>query len=95
VLFTPRYAPTTGALLWGMMALAWFLPIVLAFPCVHFVYESGYFLTRIILPALWGFGVVMFAEADLRLAHRPRWLAVLVVGLILAQAALHLRSVWY
>ena len=95
VLRTRRDGPTTGALLWGMMALAWFLPIVMAFPYVHFVYESGYFLTRLILPALWGFGVIMFAEADLRLAHRPRWLTVFVAVLILAQAAIHLRSVWY
>ena len=95
VLRTRRDGPTTGALLWGMMALAWFLPIVLAFPYVHFVYESGYFLTRLILPALWGFGVVMFAEADLWLAHRPRWLPILVAVMVLAQAAMHLRSVWY
>ena len=95
VLFTGRNAPTTGALVWGMMALAWFLPIVLAFPYVHFVYESGYFLTRIILPALWGFGILLFAEADLRLGRQPRWVTVAVAILILAQAALHLRSVWY
>ena len=87
--------PTNGALLWGMMTLAWFLPIVLAFPYVHFVYESGYFLTRLILPAIWGFGVLLFAEADLWLARRPRWLTVAVAAFIAAQAAVHLRSVWY
>jgi 4-amino-4-deoxy-L-arabinose transferase-like glycosyltransferase len=95
VLRTRRDAPTTGAAVWGMMALAWFLPIVMAFPYLHFVYESGYFLTRLILPALWGFGVLMFAEADQHLARRPQWLTILVTLLVLAQAALHLRSVWF
>jgi 4-amino-4-deoxy-L-arabinose transferase-like glycosyltransferase len=94
-LFTGRNAPSTGAGVWGLMALAWFLPVVLAFPYVHFVYESGYFLTRIIITALWGFGLVFFAELDQRLAARPRWITLVVAIFIFAQAALHLRSVWY
>ena len=94
-LFTGRNAPSTGAGVWGLMALAWFLPIVLAFPYVHFVYESGYFLTRLIVTALWGFGLVFFAELDQRLAARPRWITIAVALFIFAQAAMHARSVWY
>jgi len=94
-LFTRRGAPSTGAATWGWMALAWYLPLVLVLPFVHQAYLSGYWLPRLVLPALWGFGVVLFAEADQLLASRPRWLTVLLAGLILVQAVIHLRSVWF
>jgi hypothetical protein len=77
------------------MALAWYLPVVLVLPYVHDAYLCGYWLPRIVLPALWGFGVVLLAEADERLATRPRWQTGLVAGFIFIQALIHLRSVWF
>ena len=94
-LVKPRFAPAHGVIIWGMMALAWYLPLVLSFPYLENVYDWGYWLSRLIIPALWGFGLVMFAEVDQRLAARPRWVTVLVAGLIFAQAGLHLGSVWF
>jgi len=94
-LVKPRFAPSTGVIIWGMMALAWYLPLVLSFPYMENVYDWGYWLSRLVIPSLWSFGLVMFSEVDQRLATRPRWVAILVAVLILAQAAMHLRSVWF
>jgi hypothetical protein len=93
-LVTRRRAPATGVLLWGLMALAWYLPLTLSFPYLHHAYDWGYWLTRLIIPALWGFGVVFFAAAD-GLSARHRHFAALLTGLVIIQAAVHIRSVWY
>ena len=87
-------APATGVLLWGLMALAWYLPLVLTFPYLHAAYESGYWLPRLVIPALWGFGLVAFAAADGLLARHRHWRALLA-GLVFLQAAVHIRSVWF
>ena len=94
-LIKPRFAPSTGVIIWGMMALAWYLPLVLAFPYMENVYDWGYWLSRLIIPSLWGFALVFFAELDQRLATRPRWVPIVVAVLIFAQAVMHLRSVWF
>ena len=93
-LVTRQRAPATGVILWGLMALAWYLPLVLSFPYLHEAYELGYWLPRLVIPALWGFSLVAFAAADGLLA-RHRHLAVLLAGLVFLQAALHIRSVWF
>lgn len=94
-LIKPRFAPATGVIIWGMMALAWYLPLVLAFPYMENVYDWGYWLSRLVIPALWGFGLVFFATLDERLAGKPRWIPPVIAALIFAQAAMHLRSVWF
>ena len=87
-------APSTGTLLWGLMALAWHLPIALTLPFVYNSYDWGYWLARLIIPALWGYAVVLLATLDELLPPR-RWLTGLVTALVAAQAILHIRSVWY
>lgn len=93
-LVTPRLAPANGVLVWGLMALAWYLPLFLSFPFLHHVYEWGYWLPRLVIPALWGFGLLFFAAVDGLLAPHRR-LPALLACLIIIQAALHIRSVWY
>jgi len=93
-LVIPRLAPATGVLVWGLMALAWYLPLVLLLPYLHNVYEWGYWLPRLLIPALWGFGLLFFAAVDGLLAPRRR-LPALLAGLVLIQAALHIRSAWF
>ena len=93
-LVTRRRAPTTGVVLWGLMALAWYLPLTLSFPYLHHVYDWGYWLPRLVIPALWGFGVVFFAAAD-GLLVRHRRFAALLACLAIIQAAVHIRSLWY
>jgi len=92
--FRPERAPPTGPLVWWTMALAWYLPLVLALPYLHHSYEWGYWLPRLILPALWGFALVLFAAMDELFTHR-RLAAAVVVTLVGLQAAVHIRSVWF
>ncbi len=93
-LWRPALAPGTGVLLWGTFALAWYLPIALTLPFVAHAYEWGYWLSRLILPALWGFAVVLFATLDELLPAR-RWLRGLLAAAVGAQALLHFRCLWY
>ncbi|MFI5358239.1 MAG: hypothetical protein ACHQ4G_12980, partial [Opitutales bacterium] len=69
-LFWRGPAPPTGPLLWWTMALIWYLPLVLALPYLHHSYEWGYWLPRLVLPALWGFAVVLFSAMDELFARR-------------------------
>jgi hypothetical protein len=94
-LICPRSGPSAGPLVWGVFATAWYLPLVLTLPFVVGAYDFGYWLPRLVLPALWGFALLLFDAID-RLAQGGRsWLAVTVTGLLLIQAAIHIRSVWY
>lgn len=90
----PAAAPSLGLTAWGLGALAWFLPIALSLPFLANAYDWGYWLSRLVIPALWGFGVVLFATVDERWP-RARWLANLLAGLVAVQALLHIRSLWY
>jgi hypothetical protein len=76
------------------MALAWYLPLVLALPYLHHAYDWGYWLPRLVMPALWGFALVLFAAMDELLPWR-RTAAAVVATLVLVQAAVHIRSVWF
>jgi hypothetical protein len=87
-------APVTGVLLWGALALAWYLPLALALPALHNAYEWGYWLARLVIPALWGFALVLFATLD-ELLPAHRWLGGLVAAIVAAQALLHVLSLWY
>jgi hypothetical protein len=86
--------PPAGLCAWGVLAFAWFLPIVGSLPFVHHVYDWGYWLPRIILPALWGFSLLLFFHLDTLFGQRP--LAKRCVELaVIAQCALQIASVWH
>ncbi len=94
-LFFPQGEPSAGPLVWGVFATAWYLPLVLTLPFVTGAYDFGYWLPRLVLPSIWGFALLLFAAID-RLAQGGRnWLAAAVTGLLLIQAAIHIRSMWY
>lgn len=65
-----------GTWIWGALGLAWFLPIVLLLPYVKYAYDWGYWLPRLVLPALWGFSVVLYGALD-RLAAGGRGRSIL------------------
>lgn len=66
----PQKAPATGVFIWGVMALVWYLPLVYVLPYLHNAYEWGYWLPRLVMPALWGFALVLFSSVDELAAKR-------------------------
>ena len=82
-------------LVWGGLAFAWFLPLVLTLPYVGGAYTFGYWLPRLVLPALWGFSLILFWWLDQRLAARSRLFAVIVALAVLGQTGLHVAGTWY
>ncbi|MGA3007303.1 MAG: hypothetical protein ABSE59_05365 [Opitutaceae bacterium] len=83
-----------GLLVWGCLGGSWFLPLVLALPFVNHVYDQGFWLPRLVLPAVWSWVLVLFYFLD-RLFGKwttaARW-AVVMVGL---QCAVQVASLWY
>lgn len=91
----PARMPATAALLWSTLAMAWYAPIAAALPFVDHVYIMGYWLPRLVLPALWIFYLSGIALLD-RLPDRwPTRIAVVVLPLVALLSALEIRSVWY
>ena len=87
-------APQAGMTVWTLMGLAWFFPLVLTLPYVQHAYEWGYWLPRLIVPTLWGFGFGLFSLLDEGIGGRKLW-AVLILVATGGQTWLHVRSVWY
>lgn len=83
-----------SAAVWLLMGLAWFLPLMLTLPFVQHAYEWGYWLPRLIVPALWSFGCGLFSLLDERIGRRKFWVVLILVATC-AQTWLHVRSVWY
>ena len=86
--------PHFGTVIWLVLGLNWFVPLVITLPFVHHAYQWGYWLPRLILPALWSFGLCLFAWVDEIVAVRPRF-ATAVALLTGLQVLLQIRTVWY
>jgi len=81
-------------LAWGLLALAWFLPLVGLLPFVHHAYDWGYWLPRLVLPALWGFSLLLFFCLDRIFCEKPgasRWIGWIVA----VQCAFQVASLWH
>ena len=90
----PSLAPPSGPVIWGVLGLVWFLAIVLPLPFVQHAYDWGYWLPRLVVPALWSFALVLFSLLDERIGRRKHATAG-ILALTLAQTGLHVGSVWY
>lgn len=90
-----RGPPSAGPAVWMSMAAVWYLPLVAALPFTNNAYEWGYWLPRLVLPALWVFFSLGFALLDRMPAGiRPRASAA-ALGLVVLLSAAELRSLWY
>lgn len=86
--------PSAGVVVWGLLAAAWFVPLAGLLPFVHHVYDWGYWLPRLILPALWGFSLLLFFNLDRIFSEKPRasrWIGWTVA----VQCALQIASFWH
>lgn len=93
-LFRLAPAPPAALWIWLSLALAWYLPLVVVLPYIHNAYGGGYWLPRLVLPALWGFILVFFATVD-RLFHQQPIAVVLVTIAVLLQSLVQILSIWY
>jgi hypothetical protein len=94
-LVRPQSMPSSTALLWSGMAMAWYAPVVINLPFVYHVYAMGYWLPRLVLPALWIFLASFFVAVD-RLPEKWRGRAgALMLSLVLILSAVEIRSLWY
>lgn len=89
-----RHPPNLGTAMLLVLALNWFVPLVITLPFVRHAYDWGYWLPRLVLPALWGFGLCLFSWIDELAATWPR-IVPLVAAACALQAALQICSVWY
>jgi hypothetical protein len=80
------------ALLVLAFSLAFFANIALFLPSMQYAYLYGYWLGRLVLPALLGFCLLAFAFLDGRL--RSSAARVTVLAYAAAQAALHASFLW-
>ncbi len=93
--FRPSHMPSTAALVWSSLAMAWYVPIAGALPFVNHAYIMGYWLPRLVLPALWIFFLSLFAAAD-RLPGRWRGAAGVILAILVPiLSVLEIRSFWY
>ena len=89
-----RCAPASpGLVIWLGLSLAWYIPLVLTLPFVHAAYTWGYWLPRLVLPAIWGFGLVLFWGLDRVATGRASAIAVVVA--VVFQSCLHVLANWY
>ena len=88
-----QYHTPSASLLWAILGACWFFPLLIQLPYVHHAYEWGYWLPRLVLPALWTAIVLLATEAD-ALARRLPWLPWLFTLFVALQTGFGLWSVW-
>jgi hypothetical protein len=93
--FRPRIMPGAPALVWSALGAVWYLPIVFVLPFIYNVYGWGYWLPRLVVPALWVFFLTFFATVD-RLPGRWRRAVISFFACTVPLlAAFEIRSIWY
>lgn len=75
-----------------LFSSAWFVNIVGLLPFVKWAYLGGYWLPRLLAPALLGFFAVAFVFLD-RCRLSRRW-QIAVLAAVLAQSSLHASFLW-
>jgi len=73
-------------------SLAFFANIACLLPYIGYVYEAGYWLARLVMPALLGFIFIVFVFLDDYVKSRRAHLVVLAYAV--GQAALHMSFLW-
>jgi hypothetical protein len=91
----PRVAPPSAVAVWAVMGAVWFLPLVLTLPFLFNAYWWGYWLPRLVVPALWSAALIAGWSVDRILTGRSVWWARAVLGLAAVQAYWQVRSLWY
>ena len=90
-----RKAPPFSLSIWFLFGACWFVPLVAVLPYVQHAYQWGYWLPRLILPALWCFFLLPFAALGAMPAPlRPR-LELAAAAVVAIQTAFNVASIWF
>jgi hypothetical protein len=94
--FRPVRFPSPAATVWLVLGLAWYLPLTAILPFVHHAYAWGYWLPRLVLPALWVFLLLGFERFEAVLPARMQRAAVAALTVaVLVECVCAAASVWY
>jgi hypothetical protein len=75
-------------------SVASFLIIAMALPFVNGTYYWGYWLPRLILPAIAGFVLISAYWADRIFAGRFKWSGPVVFSVVVLQSMFHVSFLW-
>ena len=87
--------PPSVVIVWAILGAAWFFPLVLTLPFVYHVYDWGYWLPRLIIPAIWSSALVAAWALAQFLKNKAKYWHWSVLAGALIQAWWQVRSVWY
>jgi 4-amino-4-deoxy-L-arabinose transferase-like glycosyltransferase len=93
-LFTGDSRLAPGALIWGVLGLTWYLPLAGVLFVMDAALDWGYWLPRLVMPAIWAFGLLLFSAID-ELAGSKRAIACVIATVCVIQTWLHVCSTWY
>ena len=91
----PFRRPPSVVIVWAILGAAWFFPLVLTLPFVYHVYDWGYWLPRLIIPAIWSSALVTAWATAQFLKNKPKFWHWSVLAAALTQAFWQVRSIWY
>jgi len=83
-----------GTLVWAVFGAVWYFPLVIQLPYIHHSYEWGYWLPRLVLPAIWSAVVVLFTETE-QWTDQRKWPQLLIGVLTMIQIGLGIGSILY
>lgn len=91
--FIQKRVDSVGLAIVTICGSIWYLNIVAGFPFVM-AYIGGYWLPRLVVPALICFFLLSFSEADRLLRSRSRAWSAAILFLVIIQAGLQLSFLW-
>ncbi len=83
-----------GTLVWAACGAVWYFPLVIQLPYIHHSYEWGYWLPRLVLPAIWSAVVILFTATE-HWTDQRKWPQLLIGALTMIQIMLGVGSIWY
>jgi hypothetical protein len=92
--FTGGRTPLPGALIWGVLGLTWYLPLAGVLYYLEGALDWGYWLPRLVMPAIWAFGLLLFNALD-ELFGAKKVIPFLIAAACVIQTCLHVLSTWY
>jgi hypothetical protein len=92
--FTGGRMPLPSVLIWGVLGLTWYVPLAGVLYFLEGALDWGYWLPRLVMPAIWAFGLLLFNVLD-ELFGTKRVITFSVAAACVIQTGLHVLSTWY